>query len=250
MLCTLDDNMEIEYDITIAIPIAIPVAIPIKNNSENIFNEINFHMLESEEEKINYLRNIKTETFINNQKWKPIHFICKNYSPKIIKCILDIYLEKNYNLECETEDKWKPIHIICRYSTIETIKYIFNIYLENNYDLECENIEYCNPLHLICFFQTSEIIRYVFDIYANKDLLKYSVCDNYIYGVSLNSKADSEITKYVFDICLDMVGKKNINIDEIITRLKVKKMYDLIKYIRLKTSYIYCAYYKIIDSRN
>jgi hypothetical protein len=112
--------------------------------------------------------NIKFTTNIINSKL--IHFICRYSSPEMIKYILNIYVEKNLDLECETNLKSKPIHFICQHSTPEMIKYILDIYVEKGLNLECETIYKMKPIHFICQNSTPEMIKYILDIYKSQNL--------------------------------------------------------------------------------
>ena len=58
----------------------------------------------------------------DNNKWRPIHYICRFSTPEMIKYIID----KGVDLECEDNNKWRPIHYICHISTPEMIKYIIS----------------------------------------------------------------------------------------------------------------------------
>ena len=62
--------------------------------------------------------------FINNINMNIIHFICKYSTFEMIKYIIDIYIENNYNLECENDDKNKPSDIIYWHSTFQMTQYI------------------------------------------------------------------------------------------------------------------------------
>jgi ankyrin repeat protein len=83
----------------------------------------------------NLLKNCKNEKILkhvidnaidleceNDNKSRPIHFICENSTPEIIKYIID----KDVNLECKNVWKARPIHYICEHSTPEMIKYIID----------------------------------------------------------------------------------------------------------------------------
>ncbi len=91
----------------------------------------------------------------NDNKWKPIHYICMYSTPEIIKYIID----KGVDLECVTEKGWKPIHIICRNSTPEIIKYI----IDKGVDLECVVVNGWKPIHFLCVHSIPEIIKYIID---------------------------------------------------------------------------------------
>jgi ankyrin repeat protein len=92
---------------------------------------------------------------INKYKMRPIHFICALSTPEMIKYIID----KGVDIECDTNEGWRPIHFICRYSTPEMISYI----IEKEVNLECENNEGWRPIHFICALSTPEMIRYIIE---------------------------------------------------------------------------------------
>jgi len=88
----------------------------------------------------------------------------------MIKYIIDIYIEKELNLECETNNKYKPIHFICDHSTPEMIKYIIDIYIEKGLNLECKTKCDYRPIDFICSHSTPEMIKYINGVYFEKGL--------------------------------------------------------------------------------
>ena len=75
--------------------------------------------------------------------------ICKYSTPEMVKYIIDIYVEKEYDLQCKDNNDWQPIHYICRNSTPEMIKYIIDIYIDKGYELLCKNNDGETALELI-----------------------------------------------------------------------------------------------------
>ena len=142
---------------------------------------------------------INLECEINDNKWKPIHYVCRYSTPDVIKYLVD----KGVDLECEDDKKWKPIHYVCRFSTPDVIKYL----VDKGVDLECEQHEKWKPIHFICRYSTLDIIEY----FINKK-------------VDLNSKIAFYDNKPVsYDII------KLINLNEI---LKESEKNQLINNIR------------------
>ena len=106
-----------------------------------------------ENDKKNYLDSLNLE--LNKNSLTPINFICQYSSPEIIKYIID----KNVNLEVESNKSWRPIHYICQYSTPEMIQYI----IDKGVNLEVSNINGWRPIHFICKYSTPEMIQYIID---------------------------------------------------------------------------------------
>ena len=99
-------------------------------NKKKIIKKFNYSLFEkmSECEKKNYLDTEDLEC-IDNNNWRPIHYICKFSTPEMIKYIID----KGVDLECKTNENWRPIHYICSYSTPEMIKYIIDKGAKSDY---------------------------------------------------------------------------------------------------------------------
>jgi ankyrin repeat protein len=108
----------------------------------------------------------------DNERMKPIHYICALSTPEMIKYIID----KGVNLECENEWKKRPIHYICQYSTPEMIKYI----IDKGVNLECKNVWKNRPIHYICQYSTPEMINYIID-----------------KGIELNFNDELELEKFI-----------------------------------------------------
>lgn len=142
----------------------------------------------------------------NNNKWRPIHFICKFSIPGMIKYIID----KNVCLECEDEFKWRPIHFICRYSTSEMIKYI----IDKNVNLECEDNDKKRPIHFICLKSPFELIEYVIS-----------------KKVNLNAKIGIYPGKYSEHGCIDL-----IKVNKKLTDTQKNKLIKIINVSNKKTS--------------
>ena len=89
----------------------------IKENTEKIIEFLEEH--DNNLTKI-FIDSIDNLECANNYGLRPIHYICRHSTPKMIKYIID----KGVDLECEIDEHWRLIHIICRYSTPEMIKYL------------------------------------------------------------------------------------------------------------------------------
>ena len=90
-----------------------------------------------------------------NNKWRPIHFVCKYQSIDAIK----LFVDNLVNLECEGSNKWRPIHFVCRYQLIEAIKLL----VDNSVDLECEIASKWRPIHFVCRYQSIDAIKLIVD---------------------------------------------------------------------------------------
>ena len=123
----------------------------LKNVGKHSFNYNDFENLNIEKHK-EYLDNCIDLECETKNKWRPIHFICRNSTPEMITFII----KKGVALECKTKDKWRPVHLICRFSTPEMIKFIF----ENGVELECETNNGWKPIHFICRSSTLDVIEY------------------------------------------------------------------------------------------
>ena len=121
---------------------------------KHVFNWREFEILNVAKQK-EYLDNCIDLECKNNDDWRPIHFICQDSTPEMIKYIIN----KNVDLECETVNKTRPIHLICKYSTPEMIKFI----IEKKVDLECKTKEGWRPIHLICKYSPSEMIKFIIE---------------------------------------------------------------------------------------
>jgi len=83
--------------------------------------------------------------------FKPIHFLCKYGSPKIIRWML----EQNYDFECEDEEKKRPIHHFCKYQIPELIE----LMIEKGVNLECEDIFKKKPIDYLCDFPSPGMMK-------------------------------------------------------------------------------------------
>lgn len=72
---------------------------------------------------------------VSNNNKILIQFVCKYGCKEAVLYILDIYVEKNLNLEHKTKNGWLPIHLLCRHGTPRTIKRIIDIYVEKQISL-------------------------------------------------------------------------------------------------------------------
>ena len=164
---------------------------------QNIFCVEKFISLKNNELK-NYLDNVNLETYNCDNSYhydnydciKPIHYICKNSTPEIIKYIID----KGVNLEVKTKYYGdNPIHLICKYSTPEMIRYI----IDKDVDLEATNYYGEKPIHLICQYSTPEIIKYI--INKNVDLeAKTFLNETPIYFINKRNDYLIKFNNYIF----------------------------------------------------
>ena len=120
---------------------------------KNINNEIITHI-------INHTLNLECK---DNNKCKPIHFVCIYQSIDAIKLLVD----KGVDLECEDGNKWRPIHIVCKYQSIDAIKLL----LDKDVDLECATAYNRRPIHLVCMHQSIDVIKLLVDYGVDLHLL-------------------------------------------------------------------------------
>jgi ankyrin repeat protein len=88
---------------------------------------------------------INLEEEYKKYKWRPIHFICRYSTEKMIKYII----EKEINLKCETKCGWRPIYLICNYSTLEMIKYVIEKMIKKNKKTNLLSLELSKILKII-----------------------------------------------------------------------------------------------------
>ena len=93
----------------------------------------------------------------DNERMKPIHYICALSTPEMIKYIID----KGVNLECENEWKKRPIHYICQYSTPEMINYIIDKGIELNFNDELELEKFINKNNKLSIEEKNKMIEYI-----------------------------------------------------------------------------------------
>jgi ankyrin repeat protein len=145
----------------------INLSIVNKPNLNKILNEITFKK---------YLFLIDNIDDIDKQIWdtghKLIHMICKHsHSNKIIKHIIDLYIEKDFDLNSKTNDEWRPIHYLCRHKDSKIVKYMIDIYMKHNIDIHiCTTENGWKPIHMICSRGNHGLIKYIIDTYVEKQL--------------------------------------------------------------------------------
>lgn len=107
----------------------------------------------------------------NIQEKKLIHYIIERFGKDhlVMKKILDIWINKGFDLDCTMKDGVKPIHSICSYGCIETIKYTFNAYANNNLDFSCGTKYGSNTLCCLSSHITkNNLFSNVLNVFARK----------------------------------------------------------------------------------
>ena len=121
-----------------------------KNHLRNFIKNINHDVVTH---IINRTPNLECE--IGNNKYRPIHYVCRYQSIDAIKLLVD----KGVDLECETKNKWRPIHYVCRYQSFDVIKLL----VDNKVNLECETVDKRRPIHIVCKNQSIAEIKLLVD---------------------------------------------------------------------------------------
>lgn len=104
-------------------------------------------------------------------KMRPIHYICRNENDllELVKYFVEVL---DADLECENEYGLRPIHYICRRKdSFETLKYL----AEKNINLECVNKHKMSPIHYVCKYGTYEAFKYLVE---EKNVNIYGIDDD------------------------------------------------------------------------
>lgn len=124
---------------------------------------------------IEYILNIYIERHLDlecetEKGWTPLQLLCVHNTPQARKYTLDICIEKNWNLARVNAQGWTTFTLLCRFGTEQEIRRIINVYIERGYDLEQKNKYNSNPLHIVCRYCCLSIIKLMIDVYVEKKL--------------------------------------------------------------------------------
>jgi ankyrin repeat protein len=137
--CVITDNgwRPIHFICTYSTPEMIEYIINKRVNLEcvttNDWRPIHFICTYSTPEMIEYIidKGVNLEC-VTNEGYKPIHLIFKFSTSEMLKYIID----KGVDLEHTTVNGYKIIHLICREYNFKTIEHIINIYIQKDFDIK------------------------------------------------------------------------------------------------------------------
>lgn len=104
-----------------------------------------------------------------------IFYVNANYY-RIIDHVIDIWIGNNLDMYSPTQDGNTFLHKLCTYGTYKQIKRVVNVYIEKNYNLGHKNLGGKNCLQL-CFInnRSSVLIKFMANTYVEQ---KISICDS------------------------------------------------------------------------
>lgn len=179
------------------IKIIVDKMVDINEYDSNGYTILNYMIEKSNFEIIKYIVDNRSSLGLNmdyemeDNKWGYLHFACKYISDaNTIKCIIDAginiesvttenvkpitlairymrndiieyLLDKNVDLEVETELKWKPIHYLLKYNRSVNIH---RKLLDHNVNIECQISGGWYPVHFLCRYSTKEIAQLYIDM--------------------------------------------------------------------------------------
>jgi ankyrin repeat protein len=129
---------------------------------------------------------------------------------------IELLVNRNVNLEVETQNKWRPIHFVCSNKNnlseadrIEAIKLL----IEKNVDVEAETSSGTRPLNLLCTVETNlnrkrvvEVIRLLIERCSDLNLSDSESISN-----GQDDGSDGLMT-YIFSQLLNMTNKQKVNV--------------------------------------
>ena len=164
-----------------------------------------------------------------------IHVACEYRTKEVIE-VIQLLIDNNVDLNCETSNGVRPIHVACRGQTKEVIQVLIN----NKVNLNCETKLKTQPIYIACHNQTKEVIQLLIDN-------KVDLNCNSTKGIQLYKIIWMPENHYLFD-------KKIRDIIEILLLILKKINTPIImvpKYIRYDIIRM-CVFYQIccVKSKN
>lgn len=147
----------------------------------------------------------------NGSNIQLIHFACKYWCEEAVLYLLDVYEEKNLDLECGDRFEMYPIQLLCSVGTCRIIGRILDIYIGRNLNLERvlsgkdKDKGIWSLLHIVCMKgRDIQIIKYMTNMYIE---------NNYDLGHETNNgcnalhficrKTGMETIKFMIDVFVE-----------------------------------------------
>lgn len=105
-------------------------------------------------------------------EWLPIQQLCHDSSLDAINRIIDIYIERNLDLECVMSDGWTLLHLLCAHKGPEQpIKRMTLLYIDRKYNLEREiTKKRFDALIFVCRNKSMCTIKFMIDMYIQQKI--------------------------------------------------------------------------------